>query len=1676
VAAHYLLTLLAEAAPRGLPGATIERVELQRSGEGHPLDDVIIKGSTQAGEPTLLEVQVKRTVTFSPSDVVFKDVVTQLAEAFRTLNVAHLRHQFAVAIDRTSFKITGPYQDVLRWAREVSSSSVFFGRINRKKVGNDDMRTFVETVRSHFASAACLTDDETVWQVLRRFQILTFDYDAPGSQALELAVERARNVLAPSDVTRASALWSVLTETAIRVAATGGDLDRTRLVDEVANAHKFRLLGTKRNRVPQETLAEAARLSAADLRRTIAGVSLARTAQLDAVRGARDQARFIEILGGPGVGKSGLLGVLVDQVLTEGRAVLLTPERTISGGWLAFKAALQLESGPETFLSDLAADGGAVLFIDSIDFFDDLGKRATVIDLVRAAASVPTFQVIVTARTEFDKLEPTWLPADALEKLGRARPVLVEELGPEEIEELSAAAPALRALLADDHPARAVARNLFRLSRLLEVQGSTDQLRSEVDLLERWWSTADGPEAERRERARVIADLAQTILSGGDRLETRLHSSAVDALVASGTVRELGLDRLVFRHDILREWGVAARLNEAPEKIDQLALTAAAPASLARAVELCARFKLERSPNGEVWIQHLKQVSPTGSHVSWRRWSLLAILRSEIASRLLDRACESLLEGDGALLRELIRTSLAVESRPLAEILAEVGVDAKLIPAGIFGPTNPSWAKLTRWLLARRAELPLRVLPDVVELFQSLSASMFFTDPLTPTIAVALADWLEEIEDAQDHSRVAPAAPRFASEFESRELHKLATDVRQALFLMASRAPDRVQGYLRRLLGRRHAENTIREIIRFRGTLAQAAPAELVELTLTGLIPKKDKRSRRATENKTFTYLDSDFLPSSPAQGPFLDLLNAAPEHGLNLIRRLVNHAVTTEAKQQMPDEGDLLLAFPAGPRSFPSRQSYTWSRQHASHYAVESGLLALEAWSHARMERGDAQERVLADILGPEGSPAAFLLVAVDVLISHWPKTIALAVPFVGSPELLSLDRSRQIHDMLPGMDWGAIGSKEPKGQIRLADLKKRPSRRLALESLLGSFAFDKSADRNGLHALLTGAAERLGSPEPDDTFADPRFMVHYALNLIDPANWHQFENRPAYVSPPEERRHLEALQNARAAQTADFEIDAAIQNALEDSSRSSPELAERAVAYAKRLLEASSTPEDILRSRTNAIVSAAMILARDGTDLLLDTHEEWARGVFAKALAATEETRSLRSDSIRFNPVATATLGLIRVWRRRGRDADRELLLALAGRDSPDAAQGFGADLPGIRETDPRLVPALLRCALVAQTQPTHEWGDPEDVKGARQAQHRQRVTGAIEAEVAWLADGGPEPAWPTLPPRTVSIRRRLRVGGHEHDVEDDEVTSPSEQLRSQSGALWVRQLTRDFTESDLDWMVDFVDAYGDWTAAANGAGLESGAEIENRTSEWNSVYFSLLARTFARMTPEHAISHVARAAAIPDESFFDIASELVSAIDGAYFNGWRLEIGTALRLRSLLTDRLVQSDGWRHETQKAELSVEMRIGPAIAGLFFNQYSSFMGASCYLTPKGIDQVEPFFPELVRLIEEGPVPFTGMLTMNLLEVSPRKAHLQFLLTSALTWHRRQPKNTRLWVEFGLGARLAKWLEEVVGVDVELRSASHPLRPEIDDLLARLVQSGVAEAHRVEKQLSIEAG
>jgi hypothetical protein len=98
-------------------------VEFQRAPEGHPLDDVIVHAHDTQGKPALLEVQVKRGITFSPTDPIFRSVIRQIAEVAQKPEFLNSRYELGIAISRTSQKIDGAYSAV---AMEFSDHSWHF--------------------------------------------------------------------------------------------------------------------------------------------------------------------------------------------------------------------------------------------------------------------------------------------------------------------------------------------------------------------------------------------------------------------------------------------------------------------------------------------------------------------------------------------------------------------------------------------------------------------------------------------------------------------------------------------------------------------------------------------------------------------------------------------------------------------------------------------------------------------------------------------------------------------------------------------------------------------------------------------------------------------------------------------------------------------------------------------------------------------------------------------------------------------------------------------------------------------------------------------------------------------------------------------------------------------------------------------------------------------------------------------------------------------------------------------------------------------------------------------------------------------------------------------------------------------------------------------------------------
>ncbi len=754
--------------------------------------------------------------------------------------------------------------------------------------------------------------------------------------------------------------------------------------------------------------------------------------------------------------------------------------------------------------------------------------------------------------------------------------------------------------------------------------------------------------------------------------------------------------------------------------------------------------------------------------------------------------------------------------------------------------------------------------------------------------------------------------------------------------------------------------------------------------------------------------------------------------------------------------------------------------------------LMALEAWGHRRIEAGEPVDKVLADVIGTANPPAAYLLVAVDLLLSHWPKSRVAVIPFLACPELLCIDRHRTVNDGVEIPDLFGLKAlqKEPVGAASLASLKARPSRRWMLDQLLGLYALDGSVEnRDELTELLRRAAARLGPPKDESDLGDPEFMAVHALNLIDPTNWRkktvQAEDGPTegweYIPPEAENRHLQPMQEAARERQADNAMEAGIRIALNNRERSSAAFAASAIEWARKQPPANQGDDDEERDhrrsmRNETLVSAAMIAARDGGPELIAKHEDWIRETCVGALKGANDAVHRVRAGLQFNPIAIAFAGMVLLLKNRFATEDVRTLLESAGDDNPAASHGFTVAAGLLAEIDERLPRAVLRCAFAARTTPHRDWRKPEAEYNARVELSRQKVKDAIDAELAWLTGKQSEPEWPQFPPSPARPRHRfVRVPGARTKVPAEEPLEPDVRTDHQGAALWLGGAANLFDVAKRPWLRDIVQVYGGWTFVANGSELEDNEDTDRGPTEWNNAFFKLLAYCLPGLTSDQ-VEEVALApiAGLPDRAFFDVTSAFLRDVDGVYFNDFTLQDAQAVQVRNALLKRITTTRAWKRHVQERSTSTEIHFGPAMAVVLFNDYwGGLQPPKCYLNAKGIDHLDLFLPLLKEIGESAQFLLAVIVLLNLLEVAPRASHLPMIIAAGKGWLAAHPNNKEFWIDQGVGRRFCSLMEAILASDPKPFASDQALRKDIDTLLGTLVRMGIAEAHRLEERLRL---
>jgi hypothetical protein len=1666
VGAAYLLALAAEASPRALPGATVTRVAYQRSARGHPMDDIVVTGRLADGADAFLDIQAKRTIDFTKSETEFGAVVAQIVATANMPGFWDRRHEVAVAIARTSTKIERDYQRLLAQARSLSSGADLRALLTIQGLATPGMRDFEAAFRAHLMQIEPSADDNRVLALLRRLHILVFDFENTGSATMELVRERAGHLVG-GNVAQAEQLWTALVDISLRLDADGGEVDVVELRRRLGQENSFTLQGRLSLVPAQSFLSSISSDTLAAIKDDIDGARLLRPAPLEAVETVPDQFRYIELRGERGSGKSGVLKRVAIQERLEGQSIVLDNQRLPGGGWSQLAHLIDTTSTAREFLADLAASGGATLFIDGIDFIEG-DKRATVTDLLIAAAEISSCRVIATARTDFSPEDRMWMPDAALRTLGR-KEVAVADLDDDDIAALGTLLPRL-ALLLQSERALPITRNLFQLQRTLAL-GDSEVPAGEAALARQWWERG-GEGGSDGQHARIVSLRAlgdQSISSVRDMEIASLDGGAVDALrqfdVLSITVPG---SRAVFRHDVLRDWAIGNYLYDDPPAVTRLPLGTLAPPDLRGGLEIAGRLSIEKAIDVSRWLTLLGLVSAQDVHGSWRRQVLLALVRCEDWRTVLDRAQDALYADSGALLRDLMGLVLSVETRSIRQELIAAGMPDETMPRTIVVPTNYSWPKLIAWLLMNRATLPGPVCVEAVNFFYQWLVGHFGRGDLAAPILQAIYEWLVELEGRHDRLPEAPAT--ILKGLNWRAEGGLESELRSIFLVFCGPVPCLADEYLRAKAGAKQRYGVDEEILKLSRPAATAAPVAMADFTRTALMKRDDDDDPRypRVERSPFNLRFGELGPASPTAGPFAALLEADEAVGLTLI-----HDVVDRAAGFIRDDRKLTLWTATGRRYFSSPASYLMSRQGDE--IERSALLALEAWAHKQVEAGRAIEDVVGLVIGQGTKPSALLAVAIDLMLSHWPASAEALWPYAASPELLQHDSERGTLDQTGFRRLFDSGRQD----AALDELTARPSRSCTLLDLLDQWTVRGPVElHDKVEAVLREEQVRIHAEQGNeiDGFYSVQWSAQHALNRMNMANWAEVtaENDDGtltkghmYRAPAEENAIVAAPRAKATENLSETAMQIGLQKAVEDPALRTRDMLGKALTWAQdqdaATLSAATEFED--QQRWRAMVTTAAFAHHLGKEA-----EQWSRDILNRALTAPREGLRNINGQIIYNAKAIGLLGLLlRVDPGDCQTWDAVLPYAL----DPDAAElsAFAQVIPALTGLGLNLPRSLIRLGLLSAVHPAGPFDADDEQAIEAKAAYRARLENAVAGESAWLGGQGREPAWPVFPKEPVYERNRSITLSPIELEPAAEPARPETYLDGRTAAVWLNIAVAVEAGPEETWLNDLVLRFFEWTLHANGAGLEAHAEV-NEPSEWNDSFYRHLARVAVGMDDAELETGVlAPLCALPDDSFFDAAGTFLRASDVLCILEGRPEPTRLARMRTIFAGRIKSSREWRWRDEVSN-TLSTDFAPAARAMFLHEPISIGPLRCYLPRDRQDILHAVLPLLAGLSHERPGSgYLSALFLNLMEQLDAVELIPVAISTAAAWLAVRPDDATFWRDHDYGRRFCIWASERWEEVRRLKEENQGAYAEFSAIVDGLVRLGIAEASPLEARM-----
>lgn len=1197
VAVHYLAALLVGGAARGLTNGRVVDVLFQRASLGSPLDDIVIKCETPAGVARL-DVQVKRTLSFTPGDEEFGAVLLQCWKTMSLPGAFGPAHRMAVAVEIAPKKTRTDYVRVALWAQASPDAADFFRRLEEPGLSSGPMRTFVHTVREllttqidrHNAgigstqSGVSLEDvsDERLWTLLKQFLIIDFDLTL-GTQSRDRAsaIELLRRAVPDESPVKARALYEHLLTVVAQGTQTAGGFTETTLRD-MLRRNGVELAASSSARSDIRRLDEHSDLVLDAIEEAIATVTLDRTDLADTLVERMNEGSVTFLTGVAGAGKSALLRRAALTRRSEGPVLAFSGDRiTDVQGWNGLALLLGVGSSLPDLLTSVAGAARPCLVIDGVDRVMSAGGRLAINDVLAQMAKAPPnpdgtsrWSVVVTTRRETLNTVLGWLRPRELTTNREPIYLEVPELNDDEAEALSRQLPRLAPILQAPR-VLAVARNPYFLRAIEQsIRVGTGAAASapatswvtEADVMRVWWEDLIG-QGGTRDRQEALHIIGERALAQRSRRLTGVGvpPSTLESLEQDGVLkRDPNSDTYWFGHDIIEEW-VESRVLARQEDALQFLKSIGDPFWAAGALEIHAAASLETA-GASAWLSLVERAESTNS--TWTDVIVSAPLRSARIRSILPQIEGDLLAFNGKRLTTLLRSARTKHTRrneSLEALMASVDMTPEARESLLLDyalPDGVVWPSVMQWLVPHLPSLPVGARDEASHVMLTWQRLLWTGFPFRREVGEAALAWM-----APPQSPPKGLIVRYGR---SDYFHRL----RDIVAFSADAVPERIPNFLRDLVAgeREDCARWLGDGV-FPGLMTYT-PAAFTDFALDVLVPRWREREPVARTSTTRfarsagvlgedeewqhlqLHLGGAFLGASHKKGPFLTFLNTNEHEALRLISILVNRATMSnlrnDAFHSNASPVDIVLRDASTgltQRLSGDARIFQWYRPNGgAPFPVLSALMALEVWMEQQIESGREPEELFRTVLAPSTSVAT-LGVCVGVALAYPDQCLAAAASWVSLPLVWIYDIARLSTDRMGHVDVGAMmGISDPAAPL-LRERDTRPQRRVDIRSLIPHYLLRQheplgatvlKAVRDFVTDLSPLAPAQVSDQEAVREYVE---YVRPFAALGDPTNYRYVrlsDGRVAieYVLTPElEARQARAMQNLEA-QSAIFSL----------------------------------------------------------------------------------------------------------------------------------------------------------------------------------------------------------------------------------------------------------------------------------------------------------------------------------------------------------------------------------------------------------------------------------------------------------------------------------------------------------------------------------------------------------